>query len=255
LALGAGLWDLRSRRPLLVGTRKRKAAAEQSRRLFAFPNAPLGATRLEAARGEYPGAASSPTVRGMTINHRTARASSGAAALFMIHVAATAPACAAEQKIALADGADTLIIPANSPVRYQSTGKNDDIHFVGRFILTGEFHYGCASDCDDKQPSFEFVIAPDADLKARLPHWSQRTGDLRISIDASRRLVPAIIPRRRLALVRAGKLDAVSGRVSILVENYTADIECDAPQYSVRFVALVKPVQVATASNSGEFGC
>jgi hypothetical protein len=186
---------------------------------------------------------------------RSMKASAIAAVLFMIYAAGVASACADERKIDLAGGADSLIVPANSPVRYNFTGKYDDIHFVGRFILTGKFYYGCASDCDERDPSFELLIVPDADQQARLPHWSQRTREIRVSIGSDRRLVPGIVPKRELALVRAGKLDAVSGRVSILVDNYTAAIECDAPVYSVTFVGLVKSVQVAAASDASKFGC
>jgi hypothetical protein len=177
---------------------------------------------------------------------RTMRAGSIAVALLVAIAATALHAAPTAQTIATADGADALIVPATSPVRYRSTGSFDDIHFAGRFVLTGVFHYGCEVDCDQPDREFSLYIVPDADQQARLPHWSRRSGKLYVRFDHAERFARAMDRLQETRLLRAGKLDEITGRVSIIVEDFTAEIECDGPSYWATFVAIEKPIQVAT---------
>jgi hypothetical protein len=163
-------------------------------------------------------------------------------------------AAAAGRTIALADGVDSLVVPANAPMRFRSVSPSNEVRFTGQFVLTGAFRYGCVSECDSRERAFEFYVMPDADLQARLPHWSRRTGEIEVTITNERALVRRAIAPRDLAILNAGKVDAVAGRVAIVVRDYTAEIVCDAPYYSARFVAMAGPIRRA-AAGSGDFGC
>lgn len=178
-----------------------------------------------------------------------------AAALFVAVGSSVARASPAARTIVLPDGADTLIVPADAPVRYRSTEKDwPAVHFTGQFVLTGEFHFSC--NCDEEgDRTFQLYVVPDPDDLARLPHWRIRASDRSIGILHDRRLVRAVIPARQLALVRSGKLEEVTGRLSVVVKNYTAEIECDGPVYSVTFVALAKPVRLAATSGPTTQSC
>lgn len=178
-----------------------------------------------------------------------------AAALLAATAAAAVHAAPAARAIALADGVDTLIVPATAPLRYRSTGAFDVISFSGRFVLTGVFHYGCEYDCDEPDREFSLYIVPDTAQQSRLPHWSKRSGKVRVYIIGDEPLIRAAISRRpEMAQLRAGRLDEITGRMSIIVDNYTASIECDAPSYVATFVALAKPLQVA-ALPADDHGC
>jgi hypothetical protein len=175
-------------------------------------------------------------------------------AICLVITASAGNAAAAGRTIALADGVDSLVVPANAPMRFRSVSPSDEVRFTGQFVLTGAFHYGCVSECDSREQAFEFYVTPDADLQARLPHWSRRAGEMEVTITGERALVRRVIALQDLALLKAGKLDAATGRVAIVVRNYTAQIVCDAPYYSARFVAMAGPVRQAVAG-SGDFGC
>jgi hypothetical protein len=47
----------------------------------------------------------------------------------------------------------------------------------------------------------------------------------------------------------------VRKQVAIVVDDYSAGIECDSASYSARYVALAKPVRLASAKVEGDFGC
>lgn len=177
-----------------------------------------------------------------------------ASALLIVGVATVVHAAPVARTIPLPNGMDTLIVPEASPVRYRSTGSVDDIHFSGRFVLSGEFHYGCESDCGEPDQDYYLYIVPNGAEQLSLPHWSERSGRLRVYIMGNEPLVRDVIPRREMALLRAGKLKEVAGRMSSVVENYVATIECDAPSYFATFVALERPVEVA-ALPAEDRGC
>jgi hypothetical protein len=177
-----------------------------------------------------------------------------AAALLMATVATVVHATPSARAISLPNGLNTLIVPQATLVQYRSTGSTDDIHFSGRFVLSGEFHYGCDSDCGEPDQDYFLYIVPSAAEQLRLPHWSERSGILRVYIIGNERVLRDVIPRREMDLLRAGKVKEVAGRISIVVENYVATIECDAPSYFATFVALERPAEIA-ALPAGDRGC
>ena len=172
-------------------------------------------------------------------------------ALTTFPVAAAAP----DRIIPLRGSAHRLAIPANSPIKFRHFGKEADAHFSGRFVLTGTANYGCRIECQPplKDEDLVMAIVPDRPIAARLPHWDQG-GDMEIFISHERRLVAAIASSRELKEVRSGKISEIKKRVSVVVDNFVASIECDAPAYSARFVAMAKTSDDKKMVD-GSFGC
>jgi hypothetical protein len=176
--------------------------------------------------------------------------------LALVLVSASPPPKAKE--IAWAKGDDeAIVIPAGSPVHFAHYDKDHYARFTGRFVLTGTFVYGCDIECEPPlhQADVYASIVPDRAMAAVLPHWKLRNSDMRIYLDNGERLASQIVSKRERAALLAGKVDSVRKKVSIVVDDFRAGIECDSASYSARFVALAKPVQVATARLDGDYGC
>lgn len=159
------------------------------------------------------------------------------------------------QTIAFGDG---IVIPANSPVSLGATDEEmAQARFSGRFVLRGRYTYGCESDCDQPHADRLYLtIYPDADLAARLPRWRQYA-DVGIAItilngDAFSR--QALTRPQRAALLD-GKLEHVSGRTSVIVDDLRLTIDCDSPSYSARFVAMAPPMNPTRQQVASSYGC
>jgi hypothetical protein len=140
-------------------------------------------------------------------------------------------------------------------MRYRNTEKDwPKIHVTGRFVLTGEFHYGCFGS-DDEGDCRSLYIVPDHGDQVRLPHWARRTGEIDVGITSDRRLARAVLGRRSLSLPRAREGAEVTGRISIVAKDFVAEIVCDAPSYGADFVALVKPVRLTANARAAQGGC
>jgi hypothetical protein len=152
---------------------------------------------------------------------------------------------------------EALVVPVNSPVRFRGFGRYDVARFAGRFVLTGTFIYGCEIECEPPLQADEvFVrIVPDAASAGVLPRWKFRNGNMRIYLVGGERLAQAIVTPREKAALLAGKVEDVRKQVAFVVDDYSAGIECDSASYSARYVALAKPVRLASAKVEGDFGC
>ena len=141
---------------------------------------------------------------------------------------------------------DTLVIPAQSPVKFMSFDKGEvTASFAGRVTLSGTYHYG-----DDT------YLVLDRGARALLPYWKDRPGDGTVMINNAGDFAKAAIPATAMAKYHAGKgQGSITGRVSIVADGYTAMIVCDAPNYSVHFVSLATTKVAALNRDPAEHGC
>lgn len=159
-------------------------------------------------------------------------------------------------------GDEALIIPANSPVKFRGFDKFGTARFGGRFTLTGTFSYSCA-DCEPgarfrprlKPDDLELEVVPDADLAARLPHWRIHRHDIIVEVRGANKLAETIGNRRERAALFSGKIDALRGRMAIVVVQLRSDTECDSATWWASFVAVVQPPKLSTSRPIGNFGC
>ena len=151
---------------------------------------------------------------------------------------------------------DALVIPGDSPVRFQRFGKQDTAYFTGRFILTGQFRLEC-DFCEGSgtENDLELYIVPDPALAARLPHWRKYNDDNRIFIKRKGTLVRSLGNRTERLEIAAGKRDDIHGRIAIMVDDFRLSIECDSASITARYVAMVKPPQLAMTKYAIEGGC
>lgn len=160
-------------------------------------------------------------------------------------------------------------IPPGSPVKFDHWQDGEAV-FVGQFVLTGTFVYWCEiGDCGpDEQPvtksDLMLSVFPDSEIAARLPHWTPSSYEA--SIDwkhieveirkGDSKIVQALVaPKKRTALL-AGKLLRVQGRISIVVDHFTAGLSCDnGPYYAADFVRFAKPAGGAVAAIDAPDSC
>jgi hypothetical protein len=155
------------------------------------------------------------------------------------------------------DDDEALVIPAGSPAHFTGFDETHTASFTGRFTLTGTFFYGCEIECQlplHEEDLFAAFI-PDPASKALLPHWKLRNGDMRIYFDNGDKLVAQLVTKKEKAALIAGKLPAFRKQVTIVVTDFKATIECDSASYSIKFVALAKPPQIARAKVKEDYGC
>lgn len=155
-------------------------------------------------------------------------------------------------------GGPSLVIPADSPVKFRGFDKDGAAHFTGHLLLTGSFIYGCEVDCEGPvtEGDLEIQVLPDPELARRLPHWKDRGKGMVIDIEPQGRLGQSLATGKQRAELLAGKRPDVRGRISIIVDDYVTDFGCDySPAYSARFVKLAKPPMLAQIPVDGDFGC
>jgi hypothetical protein len=153
----------------------------------------------------------------------------------------------------------TLVIPAGSPVRLASSGKDEVLgRFTGRFTITGLYSIECAIDYDGGCPldGLEVYIEPDAKLLARLPRWAMYKGNKPlIELTGAEPFIKARIDAPTLAAFEAGRIDRKTGYASIVVEDLVTGVDCDSPWYSARLVSFAPVTQVAAREPDGNRGC
>ena len=161
-------------------------------------------------------------------------------------------------------GGEALIIPAASPVKFlrweKSGGEYVGARFSGRFVLTGQFTWGCEWDCNDGSPiteadNFALRVVPDSDLAARLPHWKVHNQDIAIFVARSTRFTHSITTAQQRADLASGKLPDVHGRISIVVDHFETSLDCDSANFGADFVAIATPRKFAKVDVNGNYGC
>ena len=155
------------------------------------------------------------------------------------------------------DSDEALIVPVDSPVRFARYDESRVAHFRGRFVLTGTFVYGCDIECETplaKEDLYGSLI-PDSEIAARLPHWKMHNSDMRIFLTGADRLAAQVVTSKERAALFAGKVDNIRKRVSIVVDDFNATLECDGASYGANFVSLAKPPKLATEELGGDYGC
>ena len=119
-------------------------------------------------------------------------------------------------------------------------------------MLTGTFHYGYESNNPEDDTAYttpSLSLVPDAAIASTLPYWKDRdhVSEIRFSNEAA--FVKAAILASNLAALKARRIKSVSGRISVLVDNYQATLECDAATYTVRFLSIQTPGAMRVARN------
>ena len=161
------------------------------------------------------------------------------------------------------DPRHVLVIPHDSPVTFKDWEDGEAV-FEGQFVLTGGWSYGCAFGCSDPpvDADFQFEMAPEKELVARLPHWTTAGqsedygfGDNTIIIVREEKLVSKVVDPILLTALRDEKVPSDQGRTSIIVDEFSTGFSCDSTYFSARFVAMAEPPKLAKAQPTGVGSC
>ncbi len=149
-----------------------------------------------------------------------------------------------------------VLVPPNSPVRFQHFNEYDSAQFNGRFVLEGVF----VLDCDFCEPGYKdnqirLSMIPDPAIAARLPHWKVHDNDLAIVVTNAASFMRSVSTPAQRQLLLSGKLAEVRGRAAILVDHFEAGLDCDSANYSARFIAVAKQPRITKVQIDGDFGC
>lgn len=145
----------------------------------------------------------------------------------------------------------TYVVPAHSPVAFSSLGEFTTVRFSGRFRVDGEYHIGNIEDQSNPgeyEVSLALYFVPDKKYGNRLPYW-KNSGHVKELWFANRDdFIAAAIPPDVVENVKHTAGAHASGRASLIVEDYQASVECDYPEYVVRFVSISKRERAQIAS-------
>ena len=147
---------------------------------------------------------------------------------------------------------DTIIVPASSPLKFKSFDKEAiTAHFAGRVVLSGTYRYGMNEEAND----WSVTLILDPASRGFLPYWKNRPGDGTLWIDNEADFIKAVVPRAAIDSLARKKSGSITGHVSIIAEDYSAAVVCDAPDYSIRFVGLANTSVAVLNKEPAEFGC
>jgi hypothetical protein len=149
-----------------------------------------------------------------------------------------------------------VVNPANSGLKFRRFDSYDSAHFDGQVLLEGVFIIDCA-DCEPgiKGTRLHLSIVPDLWIAARLPRWKKHDNDIAVDISGADSLLRTIVSPAKRSLLLSGKLDEIRGRTAIIVDRYTASLDCDSADYSAHFLAVAKRAKYAGIKTDGNYGC
>ncbi len=159
---------------------------------------------------------------------------------------AVSSAGAAPTRVALPGFDESVVIPDGSPLAFQSFDKDSiTVRFTGSIRLSGTYYYG-SNVYEDATSDKAVYFKPNRASLERLPSFRQhgRPDDIFVTNpEAFRRAVvqSGDPPPRKSA-------PYATGHITIVVDRFEASIECDAPNFSARFVSVVKPAPVRFAA-------
>ncbi len=169
------------------------------------------------------------------------------------YVTAVAAACAALGLIsaaAFAEGAkgrflplypgetelgEGIVVPTGSPVRLVSfkTGTGNHATFRGRFTVAGTYLLEMSGE------RLDATMWPDEKSLRLLPYWRERGSADGIMLKNEEAFARAVAPKDKLRKLKANKLSAVRGHVTIIADDYSTWVECDASHFTMRFISVV----------------
>lgn len=128
-----------------------------------------------------------------------------------------------------------IVVPSGSPVRLVSfkTGNGNHAAFRGRFTVSGTYlleNYG---------ESIQATMWPDDKSLRLLPYWRERGAADGITLQNEEAFARAVAPKDQLRKLKTEKLSEVRGYVTIIADDYSTWVECDASHFTMRFISVV----------------
>ena len=156
------------------------------------------------------------------------------------------------------DWGEALVIPAGSPLQFVGFDEGRVARFRGEFVVTGTFVYGCDIECELPLTADQLngSIIPDRAGAAQLPHWKIQQNDMRIFLEGGDRLAALVLSPKERRAIANGRLDSARKRVTIVIKDFNASLECDSASFGAEFVKLAKPTRErSVAKLDGNYGC
>lgn len=169
---------------------------------------------------------------------------------FLSAVLTAIPALAADKIVTGPDGVQ-YVVPAGSTVGAPTYGRGEDVTvtFAGSLVLTGTLHV-------EGDPTAPYVfLKPDRDVAARLPRYKESGAPTEIGFENSDAVLAAVMPAATRAAMKAGRLDTWNKHVSLDVDRFNINIECDVATYQVRFLKIHAPDTAVAQRVVTEEGC
>jgi hypothetical protein len=174
-------------------------------------------------------------------------------------IGAAAVAAAQANGARIVSGGIALVVPPDSPVQLVSYERDwSHAKFKGRFVVTGPYSVSCDVTDDEKctLDKLALSVEPDDALIARLPKWDfARPGKALIEIDNAVPFIKARLGASTIRALEGGSIEEKTGYTSIVVDQFSTGIDCDAYWYGARFVAFATVAQAAPREPEGHHSC
>jgi len=161
------------------------------------------------------------------------------------------------QVITLPSGADTLIVPADSPVRFKDFGSNEDevAELSGKVLVTGTYYLGDNQYNDGPDYDLTLYLVPDPAIAARLPYYKRRGRAPVIYVTNAKAFADAVMSKTALTNLMKDRKRVATGHIALWVDQFTSDLECDSPNDAARFVALDERHVAVALGDAPAFPC
>jgi hypothetical protein len=166
------------------------------------------------------------------------------------------PVLAAPAGIVLPDKADTIIVPAGSPLKFSKFDAENQAVFTGNLTLSGTFYYGDNEYNDGNTVDLTLYFVPDAATVAHLPYLKTRGKAENIVVTDGAKFGAAVLTKAQAATLskKGAPFPYATGHATLTVDHFTAGVVCDVSSFSARFVSVGKPVTVTIGKFPGG-GC
>jgi hypothetical protein len=172
-----------------------------------------------------------------------------------LSIAVPSGALAETKKIVAKEGA-IYLVPAGSPVKFKSNDEWTVASFQGQFTVSGSYRVQydgvpARKNCEVCVPIWNVNFKPDRAQARKLPHWTR--GPVReLYFQNADEFVGSILSEKTTNQLRSGEMLVASGRTTLIVENFTASVDCDTASYSVRFVRMLGQADMFLAKSKGQ---
>lgn len=143
------------------------------------------------------------------------------------------------------------IPPGSAFTRAPRTDAGDPtVYFRGQATLqvTFRFVYDKASNIGENS---YLLLMPDKEALAQLPYLTERGKPDRpteITVVNTKEAAKVLLSTQLASELKAGKHKEVSGRARVVIDNFGAGFDCDAPSFVARFVSLGEILVAAAAT-------
>lgn len=176
------------------------------------------------------------------------------AGLMTMPVAHAAEARSPERLVKNEQQGVVYAIPKESPFKVAKKSI-DGVYFSGQVQVTGWYVYGRNNPADEvgiAYPKPDLYFLPDDQSRWLLPYLKEKGAVAGFYFRNPDAFLKAVVAPGLVAQVKAEKVRSITGEITIIIDSFSATVECDTAMYSASFVRAVTEAPVMAQKSYAE---